>query len=113
MSTEENDETPMFARGIAGPLGKLTRDMKTKVDEHTEYLFRRDCALSGTDVATVMRDFIYMRCYSKTYRGMVAEKLQHEIDRTGALHALKGPFEGPEFQSVPDEAQQRSRRAGP
>ncbi len=112
MSTEENDETPMFARGIAGPLGKLTQDMKTKVDEHTEYLFRRDCALSGTDVATEIRDFIYMRCYGKTYREMVAEKLLHEIDRTDALHALKGPFEGPEFQSAPDGALRRARRVG-
>ena len=33
MSTIDQDQEPAFARGIAGPLGKLTEDLKTKVDE--------------------------------------------------------------------------------
>ena len=97
MSTIDQDQEPAFARGIAGPLGKLTEDLKTKVDEATDKVFRQHCALSGTDASTLLRDFVYLTCYGKTWRAMAAEKLLHEEERIGALRKLTGPFEGPEF----------------
>lgn len=97
MSTIDQDQEPAFARGIAGPLGKLTEDLKTKVDQTTDEVFRRHCALSNTDTATLLRDFIYLTCYGKTWRQMVAEKLIHDGERTDAMRKLTGPFEGPEF----------------
>lgn len=90
---------PMFARGIAGPLGKLDRDLKTKVDEHTEEQFRRHCAMLGLDPSTVLRDCVYAMVYQKTYSEMVAERLLHDSKRTQALVALTGPFRGPEIPS--------------
>jgi hypothetical protein len=53
--------------------------------------------LSNTDTATLLRDFIYLTCYGKTWRQMVAEKLIHDGERTDAMRKLTGPFEGPEF----------------
>jgi len=97
MSTIDQDQEPAFARGIAGPLGKLTEDLKTKVDESTDKVFRQHCALSGTDPSTLLRDFVYLTCYGKTWRAMAAEKLIHDEERIGALRKLAGPFEGPEF----------------
>lgn len=96
MSTIDQDQETAFARGIAGPLGKLTEDLKTKVDEATDKVFRRHCALSGTDPSTMLRDFVYLTSYGKTWRQMVAEKLMHDGERIGAMRKLAGPFEGPE-----------------
>jgi hypothetical protein len=90
------NDVPHFARGISGPLGKLDRDLKTKVDEYTDALFRQHCALRGTDVATMLRNFVYASVHQKTYRQMVLEKLNHEAQYEDALHKLIGPFGGPE-----------------
>ena len=96
MTAIDHDHEPAFARGIAGPLGKLTEDLKTKVDEATDQVFRQHCALSGTDPSTLLRDFVYLSCYGKTWRAMAAEKLLHEDKRTQAMRQLAGPFQGPE-----------------
>lgn len=97
MPTIDQQDEPAFARGIAGPLGKLTEDLKTKVDESTDKVFRQHCALNGTDPSTLLRDFVYLTCYGKTWRAMAAEKLIHDEERIGALRRLTGLFEGPEF----------------
>ncbi|PJO37620.1 hypothetical protein CTI10_015290 [Delftia acidovorans] len=88
---------PMFARGIAGPLGKLDIQLKTKVDESTAEQFRRNCVLKGTDTSTVLRDAIYVMTWERSYRQMVAEKLMHEEQSASRLHSLIGPFGAPEF----------------
>ena len=92
-----NDELPAFARGIAGPLGKLEHDLKTKVDEHTDAQFRRHCALIGMDPSAVLRDCVYAMVYQKTYSQMIAEKAVHDSKRIEALSALTGLFQAPEF----------------
>lgn len=94
------DELPMYARGIAGPLGKLECDLKTKVDEHTYAQFRRHCAMLGLDASTVLRDCVYALVYQRTYSQMVADKLIHEADRIGALTKLIGPFQSPDVEEV-------------
>ena len=91
------DEAPMFARGIAGPLGKLDIQLKTKVDEATAEQFRRDCVLNGTDTSTELRDAIYVLTWKRSYRQMVAEKLLHEDQSASRLQKLIGPFGAPEF----------------
>ena len=40
---DEEAGGPMFARGFAGPLGKLDIPLRTKVDEATAGLFLRHC----------------------------------------------------------------------
>lgn len=95
--SQNHDDQIAFAR-TAGPQGKLTEEQKTKVDAHTGFLFRRHCAINGTDAATILRDCIYMIVYQKSYRAMVVEMLQHDIDRTDALLALKGLFEAPQSE---------------
>lgn len=92
--SEANDVS--FSRGIAGPLGKVDCPLATKVDQTTFELFRRDCALSQTDTATVLRDFVYMPVHGKTYRQMVAEKLIHDDKRIDAMRSLIGSFRNPE-----------------
>lgn len=93
---DEGDDMPMFARGIAGPLGKLDTPAKTKIDAHTHELFLQHCAMRGTDISAELRDCIYALVHGKTYRQMVLEKVNHDAKRTEALMKLIGPFKGPE-----------------
>ena len=94
--TDQNNDTPLFARGIAGPLGKLTEDAKTKIDLITQELWLRHCASIRSDTATLLRDFMYVTVYKKTYRQLVLEKSVHEAKSIEALAKLIGSFEGPE-----------------
>lgn len=91
------DQTPMFARGIAGPLGKLICAVKTKIDDVTYGLWLQYCAARGLDTACVLRDCIYALVHGKTYRQMVLEKMNHEAKRIDAMAQLIGPFGAPEF----------------
>lgn len=92
-----DEPAPMFARGIAGPLGKLTCDAKTKIDEVTHELWLQHCHQRGQDTAGVLRDCIYALVHGKTYRQMVVEKINHDDKRIGALAQLIGPFGVPEL----------------
>lgn len=92
-----DDPAPMFARGIAGPLGKLTCDAKTKIDEITHELWLQHCSQRGQDTAGVLRDCIYALVHGKTYRQMVVEKINHDDKRIGALAQLIGQFGVPEI----------------
>ena len=91
--TQDPNELPAFARGIAGPLGKLTCDAKTKIDEVTHELWLQHCAQRGQDTAGVLRDCIYALVHGKTY---MVEKINHDDKRIDALAQLIGPFWGPE-----------------
>lgn len=93
---QEEDDLPMFARGIAGPLGKLDTPAKTKIDAYTHELFLQYCAMRGTDTSSELRDCIYALVHGKTYRQMVLEKVNHHAKRTETLLKLIGPFEVPE-----------------
>ena len=93
---EEGDTMPMFARGIAGPLGKLDFPAKTKIDSHTGELFLQYCALRRTDTSAELRDCIYALVHGKTYRQMVLEKVNHDAKRTETMLKLIGHFGGPE-----------------
>lgn len=94
---DEDAGAPMFARGVAGPLGKLDIPLRTKVDEATADLFLRHCGQQATDTSMVLRDCVYALVYGKTYRQMVVEKVNHDAQRTQALAKLIGPFGSPEF----------------
>lgn len=91
-----DESPPMFARGIAGPLGKLICAVKTKIDDVTYGLWLQYCAACGLDTACVLRDCIYALVHGKTYRQMVMEKMNHEANRIDAMAQLIGPFGGPE-----------------
>ncbi len=95
----ERSTTPAFARGIAGPLGKLDHDLKTKVDEHTHALFLQACAMRGSDTANVLRDCVYALVHGRTYQQMVVEKINHDAKRTEALVKLIGPVGAPESEA--------------
>jgi len=95
------EDRPMFARGIAGPLGKLVCAVKTKIDEVTYELFLQLCAARRMDVASVLRDCIYALVHGKTYQQMVVERINHDAKRTEALVKLIGSFEGPECSREP------------
>lgn len=97
---EARSELPMFARGIAGPLGKLEHELKTKVDELTHRLFLQHCAMRGSDAAGVLRDCTYLMVHGKSYRAMVIEKVSHDEKRNEALSTLLGSFGAPEFGGV-------------
>lgn len=93
---DEGDDMPMFARGIAGLLGKLDFPAKTKIDSHTGELFLQYCVLRRTDTSAELRDCIYALVHGKTYRQMVVEKVNHDAKRTETMLKLIGHFGGPE-----------------
>lgn len=93
----QDDDVPMFARGIAGPLGKLSCDAKTKIDEITNGLWLQLCASRGLVTADMLRDCIYLLVHGKTYRQMVVEKINHDANCIDGLARLIGPFGAPEF----------------
>lgn len=94
------DDVPMFARGIAGPLGKLSCDAKTKIDEITHGLWLQLCASRGQVTADMLRDCIYLLVHGKTYRQMVVEKINHDANCIDGLARLIGPFGAPEFGGI-------------
>lgn len=96
MTLSTNDELPAFARGIAGPLGKLISEAKTKIDPITEELWLQHCANVNSDTATLLRDFIYATVHKRTYRQMVVDKISHESKSIDALAKLIGSFEAPD-----------------
>lgn len=65
----------MFSRGPGSPLGKLTCVAKTKLDEITFERFLQYCAGHSTDVATVLRDWVYYVLYRKSCQQMLAERI--------------------------------------
>lgn len=95
----EDDQGPVFSRGIAGPLGKLEHPLKTKVDEHTHALFLRQCAMQNTDASNELRNCVYAIVHGKSYDQMVIEKLSHAVQRTEALTKLIGSFGAPESEA--------------
>ncbi|UBB15452.1 hypothetical protein [Comamonas odontotermitis] len=92
----DHDEIPMLARGIAGPLGKLTEEAKTKIDPVTQELWLQYCASIRTDTASLLRDFIYMTVHKRSYRQLVLDKSNHEAKCIEALTKLIGSIEAPE-----------------
>lgn len=87
---------PSFSRGIAGPLGKLTREIKARIDEHTHTLFLQQCSMRGTDASSAVRDCVYALVHGKTYQQMVVEKVNHDAQRIDVLAKLIGPFRATE-----------------
>ncbi|PIG09618.1 hypothetical protein [Comamonas sp. 26] len=92
-----DESTPMFSRGIAGPLGKVDHELKTKVDEVTFHRFRRSCALLQTDSSARLRDAVYVLEWGKSYKQMVIEKVRHEDEHSQGLLELVGHTRAPEF----------------
>lgn len=95
----QDDDGPVFSRGIAGPLGKLEHPLKTKVDEHTHTLFLQQCAMQRTDASSQIRNCVYALVHGKSYDQMVVEKVNHDAQRTQALSKLIGHFGGPESEA--------------
>ena len=89
--------TPMFARGIAGPFGKLDTPAKTWLDSRTDELFRRKAAERNQDGSSAQRDCMYAWVYGKTYTLMVAEKALHDANAMDIRAQMAVPFEGREF----------------
>ena len=91
------DHTPMFARGIAGPFGKLDFPIKTWIDTHTAELFRQKAAARKQDSSAALRDCVYSWAHRKTYTLMVAEKAFHEANAMDIREEMAVPFAGREF----------------
>lgn len=92
-----DDQTPMFARGISGPFGKLDTPIKTWIDSHTDALFRNIAAARQQDVSSAQRDCIYAVVHKKTYTLMVAERALHDANAMDIREQMAVPFAGREF----------------
>jgi uncharacterized protein with von Willebrand factor type A (vWA) domain len=93
----EASKGPMLSRTAAtSPIGKLTEDLKTKVDPDTEQAFRRICAEAGTDAAHALRNYVCKVVHGKTFDELSFEASQRRrllLDGEGLSGALLGARE--------------------
>ncbi|MEQ6437193.1 hypothetical protein V8Z74_19500 [Comamonas sp. w2-DMI] len=92
-----SEPPPAFARGVAGPLGKLDTPVKTWLDSATAELFRQKAAARRQDASSAQRDCIYAWVHGKTYTVMVAEKALHDANAMDIREQMAVPFAGLEF----------------
>lgn len=76
---DETASTPAFSRGMTGPYGKFTSEVKTLVDETTFNAWLRLCASKEVTSSEMLRDLVYIVVHSRTPAEIVAE------DRRGML----------------------------
>lgn len=93
----QDDDIPMFSRGISSPLGKQDIPLKTKVDEVTHTLWLQRMRMLSTDTSTVFRNIVYLDVHGRTWSDMVLEKMNHDAQCAKARAALIGPIGVPEF----------------
>lgn len=86
----------MTARRMACDLGKATQELKTKVDEQTEYQWLRLCAEKNTTTAELLRDFVFLAVHGKTHSVMVAEQRLHDVESNDVFTLAKGLFQAPQ-----------------
>jgi hypothetical protein len=82
-------ETPAFARGLTGPLGKYTESVKTHLDEDTYVDLLKLCHSKNTTPAELIRAAVFLVLYDQTPEQMVAarqtELLAPLAERMGEL----------------------------
>jgi hypothetical protein len=71
------ESTPLMSRtGVQSPIGSLTEDVGTKVDQATKEAFKRICREAGTDAAGALRNYVCKVVHNKTFDELVQEQLQ-------------------------------------
>ena len=75
--------------GVASPIGSLTEDLGTKVDQDTKEAFRRICAQANTDAAGAIRNYVCKVVHGKTFDELALEASQRRRLTLG-LEGLDG-----------------------
>lgn len=82
------ERSPLMSRtGVQSPIGSLTEDLGTKVDQETKEAFRRVCREAGTDAAGAIRNYVCKVVHGKTFDELVQEQNQRRRLALG----LEGP----------------------
>jgi hypothetical protein len=90
--TTGEDEPTLSRTGMCGPYGPLLSEFKTRVDLDLELEFRRKCAEAGTDVASVLRNWINQSVRGVSYD----EAMLHASKSRAQLLGLTGPIQARE-----------------
>jgi hypothetical protein len=96
MAAEPVDETLLSRTGVASPIGSLTEDLGTKVDQETKDAFKRICREGGTDAAGAIRNYVCKVVHGRTFDELVLESSQR---RRLSLH-MEVPIGVPMGSSV-------------
>lgn len=72
-----------FARGVTGPFGKFTEELKTHVDEHTLLLFLRWCAECDVKPGERLRDLVYLAVHGDDVHGIAAKTTRQQFENKG------------------------------
>jgi antitoxin component of RelBE/YafQ-DinJ toxin-antitoxin module len=73
---EDEHELLLSRTGVASPIGSLTEDLGTKVDQETKDAFKRICREGGTDAAGAIRNYVCKVVHGKTFDELVLESAQ-------------------------------------
>lgn len=79
---------PMYARGMSGPLGKFSAEVKTLLDPPTFELWQGLCSEAGITSSELLREFLYLLLHGKTPGEMSAEDRRAVLTLGGRKDAL-------------------------
>lgn len=88
-----NDQDTMLSRAATNPMGKLLWKLSTHVDEATSDRFKVIAEKAGTDVAGVLRDYVFKVVHGETETDMIirqANAKREQMLSTPIGEALKG-----------------------
>ncbi|HEY8360622.1 MAG TPA: hypothetical protein VIL30_24465 [Ramlibacter sp.] len=89
MADSFSDPQALDARGMAGPFGKFTEEVKTHLDERTHYLWLQLAASKGVTSAELQRDLIYLVLHQRTPAEMAADDRRALLRGEGRNDALE------------------------
>lgn len=75
---DEGADLLLSRNGVTSPIGSLTEDLGTKVDQDTKEAFRRICREGGTDAAGALRNYVCKVVYGETFDEMVLKASQRK-----------------------------------
>lgn len=82
----------MQARGMAGPYGKFTEEVKTSLDEHTLSQWLKLCAEREITSSELLRDLVYLVVHRSTPAELTSQdrrRLLNGEGRNGAERATR------------------------
>lgn len=94
-----NDRTPQGTNGddaafsrsaVASPFGKLDRELKTHLDEHTYLRLLELCASVNVLPGVFVRELVYRRVHGQTLTQLAAERMARQIDGEGPIQGQGG-----------------------
>lgn len=89
MAQPEPDEVEaLLARGMSGPYGKFTEEVKTSVDERTHVEWLRLCGSKDVTSSELLRDLVFLVVHGRTPAEIVSQGRRELFNGEGRNDAV-------------------------